>query len=301
MSYIKCGSALFIFLCIMIFGCVGSEGRDKNNLHNKTQGAIATMEKYYIGRYSLLVPVGLVLDGHSARLREVQIIEFKWPNSSNRDISRINLWNEKLSEISNLRKPDDIKNIVIEQRTLPSTGQWSKAVYYYGNHAQNDEGFWDILVDSGETGIWLKYDGLVNAKEEMLEWVLEVARAYQPLNEEKHLKNASDSQFCLKNGVINISYKQQESTYARFEGHPFDLKLEIEMTDTHTDEPKDEGLLARIAAVIATGYATGVDIDRIRSHKRKVAGLDGEEEVDRMADRDGTEISFGWRYAGKKD
>ena len=59
--------------------------------------------------------------------------------------------------------------------------------------------------------------------------------------------------------------------------------------------------MARTAAVIATGHATGVKIHRIRSKKRKVAGLEGEEEVDRMTDRYRTAISFGWRYEGKKE
>lgn len=290
-----------IIFCVMIIGCVGSEGTGKSNPKNISQGANAVMKNYSFGRFLLSVPFDMSLDAHSARIREIQIIESEWPNTPTKENSRENFWNKNISEISKLRKPDGVKNIIIEQRTLSQTGQWSKAVYYYGNHAQNDEGFWDILIDAGETCVWFKYNGLVEAKEEMFQWVLQVARAYQLFNGENLLNNRSGNFFFLKYGTINIPYKHQESTYARFEGHPLNLKLELEMNETHTDEPKDEGLLARTAAVIATGYATGVDIDRIRSRKRKVAGLDGEEEVDRMTDSHRAALSFGWRYAGKKD
>jgi hypothetical protein len=128
-----------------------------------------------------------------------------------------------------------------------------------------------------------------------------IANAYVPIPHSTVEPVSQPGVFFLEYGAIRLPYKIRESTYARFEGHPSSLKLEIEMTEAHVDEPEDEGLLARTAAIIATGYATGVDIRRLRSKKRKVAGLDGEEEVDRMTDSNRTAISFGWRYAGKKD
>lgn len=300
MKYLIWATALLIILFITVTGCVGSEKLDNANSHNNVQGAKVTMKKYYFGRYALSVPIDLSLDEYNSRVREIQIIEYKWPNSSNKESSRNNMWNENISEIDKLRKPEGIKNIIIEQRTLSSGAQWSKAVCYYGDHTQNDEVFWDLLIDAGESGVWLKYSGLIEAKEEMYKWVLDVAKTYKP-NGKKISYNPSDNLFYLKHGTISVPYKYQESTYARFEGHPLDLKLELEMTETHTDEPEDEGLLARTAALIATGYATGVDIERLRFRKRKVAGLDGEEEVDRMADKYRTALSFMWRYAGKKD
>jgi hypothetical protein len=74
---------------------------------------------------------------------------------------------------------------------------------------------------------------MIHCQEEMLQLVLEVGRAYQPLKPETILDNPTQNSFYLKYGAINIPYKHQESTYARFEGHPLSLKLEIEMTDTH--------------------------------------------------------------------
>jgi len=159
-------------------------------------------------------------------------------------------------------------------------------------------------MDSGKAGIWVKMRSGKNSEENIVKIyaaMKNIVNAYSTITHSTVEPVSQPGIFFLEYGAIHLPYKIRESTNARFEGHPLGLKLEIEMTVTHTDEPKDEGLLARTAAVIATGYATGIHIDRIRSRKRTIAGFDGEEEVDRMTDSHRTAISFGWRYAGKKD
>jgi hypothetical protein len=145
----------------------------------------------------------------------------------------------------------------------------------------------------------MNFRGDISEKEEMLNWIIDIAKSYHP----RAASNGFDEKnsFHLKDGLISLPYIEQESTYARFLRQSLELKLEIEMNDTHVDEPKDEGLLARTAAAILTRFAFGVDIHKIRSRDRKVAGLNGEEQVVRMKDKDGTELDFTWRYAGKKD
>jgi hypothetical protein len=301
MPYLERTMFIFTLLCIMATGCRSSEGKEKNVSYESVKGEMATMRKHNIGRFSFCVPAEMPIDIHTGRLREVEISEFKWPNRSNKDASRTLTWNKHLEEINKLKKPDGIKEIIIQQRVLTLPNKWSKGVYYYGNSVLDDEGFWDVLIDAGETGVWLKYNGLVSAREEMLQWISAVAEAYVEVKKDSHLEDLSSNFFCLNYGALNVPYKHQESSYARFKDRSLDLELEIEMNDTHLDEPKDEGLLARTAAAILTRFSFGVDIDKIRSRDRKVAGLNGEEQVVRMKDKDGTELDFTWRYAGKKD
>ena len=59
--------------------------------------------------------------------------------------------------------------------------------------------------------------------------------------------------------------------------------------------------MERTTAAITSGFAAGVDIERVRSHKRVLSGITGEEEVDRMKSADDAKLSFAWIYNGKKD
>lgn len=301
MKSLRVGLSIFIVMFVPVIGCDEIHGMAMKSSKVQTQGGLFLMKSYGVGRFNISVPIEMCINAQSTLLRKVQIDEMKWRNQSGRIVSHDIVWNQRINEVTKLRKPDGIKTIIMEERTLPFAPLWAKAIFYYGDYAQKDVGFWNILLDAGETGVWLRFHGLITAKEEMLQWVLEVAKTYQENTMENTMSKSAANWFCLKYGALNIPYKHQESTYTRFEGHPLDLKLEIEMNETHIDEPKEEGLLARTAAAILTGFAFGVDIKKIRSHKRTVAGLDGEEQVVRMKDKDGTELDFTWRYAGKKD
>ncbi|WP_318557042.1 T6SS immunity protein Tli4 family protein [Geobacter anodireducens] len=77
------------------------------------------------------------------------------------------------------------------------------------------------------------------------------------------------------------------------------MEIDIETTETHKVE--EAGLIKKTMAAMATGFATGLNIDKIRSRKKTVAGLDGEEEVLRMNDGNKTVLNFAWEYRGRKD
>jgi hypothetical protein len=261
------------------------------------------MEAYHLGRFSLSVPASLKIDGQSTRFRKVEVIESKWPMDPQVMPKKQmeNAWKQHLLELHNLRKPSGVRQIIIEERAIPSGGHSAKAVYYYGNYSQSDEGFCDILIDAGGYGVWFKYHGLIEAKERMFEHVFEIAKAYSPFGEKGTPPSPSGNFFCLRYGGINLPYRRQESTYTRFQGKPSEPKVEVEMTETHKNEQKEEGLLARAVAAIVTGFASGIDIKKIRSRDKEVAGMKGEEQVVEMKHKEKTELDFTWRYAGKKD
>ena len=130
----------------------------------------------------------------------------------------------------------------------------------------------------------------------MLSKSLEIARAYHVIDPNNPTKENS---FYLQYGAIALPYLEQEEAYARFEGHPLGLKLRIETNETHKVE--QAGLIERTAASLLSGFAAGVDVDTIRSGKRVVAGMRGDEQVLRMSDKDGVMLSFAWNFQGEKD
>ena len=77
------------------------------------------------------------------------------------------------------------------------------------------------------------------------------------------------------------------------------MKLEIDMNETH--EVEEAGLLESFAAALATNFAPGVAVNRIRVQKRAIAGLNGEELVTRMTANMGPKLYFGRKYLGKED
>ncbi|MFH1028812.1 MAG: T6SS immunity protein Tli4 family protein, partial [Pseudomonadota bacterium] len=109
--------------------------------------------------------------------------------------------------------------------------------------------------------------------------------------------------FFLKHGAINLPYLWQEKSYVRFEGHPLNLKIEIDMDMDAGHKRPQFGLIEKASAAIDSGYASAanVSIKNIRSQKREVAGVPGEEVIDRLTDKDNKTLDFGWEYVGKKD
>lgn len=256
-----------------------------------------------LGRFTIKLPPEMKSVARNSNLRSAEISESIWPDNADREKSRIDAFNLHQESIKKQPLPKGKMSRIIKIIDFTDINHWSKGILYYSDYL-GDQVKLDVLMDTGKVGTWLKMRSGKHSEEnidKICTAVKSIAKAYVSMPHSTFEPVFQPGGFFLEYGAIHLPFKIRESTYARFEGHPLRFKLEIQMAETHTDEPKDEGLLARTAAVIATGYATGVNIDRLRSCKRKVAGLDGEEEVDRMTDSHRTAISFGWRYAGRKD
>lgn len=252
-----------------------------------------------MGRFSIEVPDTFKLVIQQHRVRECDLIEIVWPSNANRNSCRDEIFQARLAEIKALEPPDGMKKTIAEDRMIGKTGLWARGVYYYGNQYQEDEGYWDVLVDSGPVGLWLKFNGLSDGKEELLNWVISIAGSYRPRDAMNSSNVPPPHAFSLRHGFLNLPYLDQEHTYARFEDASQHLKLEIKMDETH--EVERGGLAEKLSDILATGFAPGLDIDKIRSHKRKVAGLKGEEIVIRTTEHAESTLQFGWEYQGKKD
>ena len=259
----------------------------------------APMMTYPIGRFEIDVPKTFTLAIQTQKLHYVEITEIPWLKDVPREQALKQLWESRLSEINKLRPPKGKDKALVDTRELSEPGKGAKSVLYLGNDASIKDGYWDLLAEMGTVAVWFKLSGLIQYQDDMLKDLIEIARAYHP--GDPLSRGVKGDWFYTRHGALNLPYMEQEEAYARFEKHPLELKLEVETKETHTDEAPNEGLLARTAAVIASGYAAGVNIERIRSRKRMLSGMMGEEEVDLMKSKDDAKFSFAWIYSGKKD
>ncbi|ABB30534.1 hypothetical protein GeomeDRAFT_2620 [Geobacter metallireducens RCH3] len=279
-------------LTVSFTACKGSAGNGSDH-KEPGKGAQKGMNTYNIGRFSIDVPTEMKEAGRTHEFRYAEIEEFLWPKNVDREEARKEAWARRIAEINSNRPPRGIKKIIVETKESLSVGKWSKGVLYYGNDMSSKDGFWMIMADYGQVGAIFIIKGLIEYEEPMFDDLLEIARNYEPMKQDK-----VDS-FHTAYGNITLPYLEQESSYVRFEGHPLDLMLEIEMTETNNVE--ESGPVERLAAAISTNFAPTVDVKKIRARKKNVAGLEGEELVVRLTDGGESELHFGWEYAGKQD
>lgn len=282
----------------MLLICTASQGGEKK-LQQDRQGA-KTMVTYPVGRFAIDVPYEMNLDHQGQRFRYALVEEFLWPADVPRQQARDAQWEKQLRKIAKLEPPKGKDRVVVESREFPGIGAWCRGILYRGNRLSQTDGRWLLLVDAGAVGIVLELEGLIQYEKDMLQDLLEIARSYH-VRRFGDIKLTAGNWFYTRHGALNLPYLEQESATVRFAGHPLELKIEVETTEVHQTEKREHGLIARTFAAIASGYAVGVDVDRIRSRDRTIAGLEGEEEIDRMKAQDERELSFAWRYAGRKD
>ncbi|MBT1072762.1 T6SS immunity protein Tli4 family protein [Pelotalea chapellei] len=243
-----------------------------------------------MGRFAIDVPAEFKLAVQSQRFRLTEIVEY--PNVKDAEQE----WRNHLAKIEKTKKPKGVNKIIIKELPINKMGKWAKGVLYYSDSMADDECNWDIFVSYGNSAALFPLKGLLDKQQSMFTWVQEIANAYIPNLNQRSIKG---NQFHTTHGSIDLLYKRQEETYARFEGHPFGLKLEIQMEETHKVE--ETGVMDRLTASLATNFAPGVDVDKIRTGKRTVAGLSGQEIVISMSGKNDPELFFAWDYQGKEN
>ena len=250
-----------------------------------------------IGRFTMDIPLNMKAAARSASIRDCELREIVWPTGIDSAATRISAWEKRLTEIQAMRVPRGEKQVIIEQKKLSDVGQGGHAVFYYGDGATNRMAFWDVLIDYNHSGLWIKSRARTELKESILNENIDIARAYKPIS--PHYDPPQKNWFFLEHGAIMLPYLEQEETYARFEGHPLDVKLEVKTTAVH--KVSDSGLVDRLSASLAMNFAPGVDVDKLRTGKRTAAGLNGEEVIFRGTQNGESELSFTWLYTGQVD
>jgi hypothetical protein len=288
-------------LLISILVIVGT-AHGWGNKSTTKKGANKSMETYHIGRFSFRLPKEMKLMSRSHKLREEEINEITWPAEISHEKAREAEWNKFMSKIKTLTPPKGKDSVIIRMRDISGVGKWTKAVFYYDYFGRPRTATWALLMDAGPVGVWIKDNppGLVedeNKTNNAINNISNIGKSYH-LMDSISQKPISDW-FYLKYGAINLPYLWQESSDVRFEEHPLNLTLRIRMNETYSVEKA--GLIEKTIDAIVSGYANGVQIKKIRSHKRTVAGLNGEEEVLRMTAKDEDALSFVWEFNGKEN
>lgn len=267
------------------------------------KGVAQVMRTYFLGRFSIAIPEEMEEQSRLQKLRDVKVNEMIWPRESDHVKSREVEWDKFLAGITKLPIPRGKDRIIIKKYDLASTGKWAKGILYYNDQGNSRTAPWSLLMDTGSVYVWLETIPVVVEEDLKKDLAIsnlnEICQSYKTL-ETGGIKWGS---FYLKYGAINLPYLWQEESYIRFEKHPLDLKIEIDMDMDSAYKREKHGLIEKSSAVIDSGYAAmaQVKIQRIRSRKREVAGMPGEEVVDRLVTKDKTEFDFGWEYVGKND
>ena len=253
-----------------------------------SKGAEHKMKTYYMGRFAIDLPEDFKLEIQSQTVRYAEVSDFKW-KEKDRDKERNALWAQKIEKIKKLTPPKIRKQIIIEEKVLKGIGHEARAIAYYGNQYAPNCTYWTILADYGTVGMWLTLDGEDDGLS--IKNFTNILKHYQ-----YGFNDLTEDSFCLNYGRIELPYLEQESTYARFAG-PMGMKLEIEMRQIHK-EPESGGIISRTIAAMATGFASGLDIEKVRSRKKTAANLPGEEEILQGSDGENQDLSFDWEYLG---
>ncbi len=245
------------------------------------------MKTYYMGRFAIDVPAEFKLAVQSHRFQLAEIEEFPKVKDAEQE------WRNYLAKIEKMKKPKGVNKNIIKEQQISKLGKWARGVLYYSDSMADDECNWDIFVSYGSSAALFSLKGLLDKQQSMFTWVQEIANAYMPNLDQRSKKGV---QFHTTHGSIELPYKRQEKSYARFEG-PMEMVLKVEMHEIHKT-PTDEGIISRTVAAMATGFASGIDIKKIRSRKRTVAGIPGEEEILQGDDGGRNNVSFDWEYLG---
>ena len=256
---------------------------------------------YGAGRFVIEIPAVMQFNG-TYSLRTHNIVEVAWPNAEP-DKHATEAWQAHVELINKIEPPETRDRTLIEEKELPGIGKWCKAVFYYHEPYDPDRGALDLLINYGNTGLWIKSrNNWSSAKDIVFEIATEQARAYRPPSEDEGrvavLPN-KDS-FYLRYGAIDLPFEYKESVNIAFRGHPMDNELSLEIETDVMNEAYKAGIIDQLLAIIATKWAPELKIDKIRTKKRTVAGLKGEEVV-YLATESETDkaYTFIWGYPGK--
>lgn len=291
-------SVLIFLTCAAVQGCDKQTGLDK--------GAKTQMKTNYIGRFSIAVPSEMEQKIRTAKLRYAEIKELVWPKDVKPEQARAAEWERFIAEIKALKPPEGKEKVIIKTNDFPAVGKWVKGIFYYSDYIDDNAAQWILLMDSGRGGVWLKGESSVVEKEnenhKMMRNIENIAESYQPLDMKNLKVQRPDNRFFLQYGAINLPYSAHEESLARFEGHPLDLTLSIEMEMDFTLEIEPMGLIKRTKGLLAAALLQmGGGISKIRLQKREVAGMPGEESVLVVREGEEKDLVFTWEYNGKDD
>ncbi len=255
---------------------------------------------YGIGRFVVDIPASMTFaGGYSFQGRKIE--EIVWQDEE----EALNTWNHHIEKISRREAPQGMPNALIEEREVDGIGVWCKTVLYFNEPLDPHYGAMDLLVNTGPTGLWIKaWDKKLSTKETIYEISTDIARAYRAPEMRFDRADVMESRdaFYLRYGAVDLPFEYKESVHIVFKKHPLDSQLVLSIDTDVVDKVYPIGLMDRLSAMIATNFVPGLKIEKIRTRKRVVGGLKGEEVIYKGTEDDGTRgLCFAWDFPGQEN
>ncbi len=253
-----------------------------------------------VGRFVMDIPTSLNYNGGSYQMRIRKLKEVLWEDEKS-DEQALAQWEHHLDRINEIKAPEGRKESIIETKNIPGAGKWCKAVFYYGDPLIPTRGYLDVLVYTAHAGLWITSHGKISGKDFMYKKTVDIARAYRPPLRrfgKAQMMPGKDS-FYMQYGAIDLPFEFKESVDLYFKGHPVDTSLSFSIETDVIDEVEKVGLMERLTAAIGSKLIPGVKIEKIRTGRRDVAGLEGEEVIIKGTEKEKTELNLQWKYAGE--
>jgi len=287
----------FFFALIPTGGCAKNMGNEV--MSNYTEETII----YGAGRFVIDIPVFMQFSGNYV-IQTFNIVEVAWAENNSNQRTILD-WNNHRDSLARRNAPKWVSSAVIEEKTLPAIGKWCKLLFYYPDPIDTAYGAIDLLVDFGNIGVWFRTKNMkIAAKEIVYEISTNLARAYRPSTEQhgRVVVIPKKDSFYLRHGAIDLPFEYQERVGIGFTGHPIDSKLALGIETTVVHEIEKTGLIDRLGAVILSKYEPGLKVEKIRTRKRVVAGIKGEEVVYRgIEPKSDAALYFMWDFPGLPD
>ena len=263
---------------------------------------------YGAGRFVVDIPAAMSFAG-GYHLRNRKIEEVVWRDTDTEKAAE-QAWKKRLTEIEAMPPPQGVEKALIEIIDVPDIQKWCRAVFYYGDPLDTElpgiplKGYLDILCHTGRTDLWITSYGKSSAKDFMYSKSTDIARAYRAPEKRFDRAEVIDGRdaFYLRYGAVDLPFEYKESVHIVFKKHPLDSQLVLSIDTDVVDKVYPIGLMDRLSAMIATNFVPGLKIEKIRTRKRIVAGLKGEEVIYRGIESDGTRgLCFAWDYPGQEN
>jgi len=253
-------------------------------------------ERVYLGRFSIALPPGMSRSDGECEMQLLTIRED--PLAPPFAEAWKAAWAGKLAAIEAMKtqrsRPRHLYGEVLARRELEPR---FALVAYHADNVKEAARF-EALRGLDGVGLWLRRPGDVADLDAIAAAMLKVGKAYRPRTKDGPPLEKEPQAFHLARGAVLLPFEEQESAHAIFRGGPHGAEVDLATGTVVKVERK--GLFERFSeSVITAGAAFGAGVSTVRSGKKEVGGLRGEELV--LRDGEKGELAFIWRYPGESE
>jgi hypothetical protein len=201
-------------------------------------------------------------------------------------------WSDWLQKLSERRRPQGTREILIEQRELAPRCQ---GVLAHDSEHDSNIRTWFALLDVGTHGVWLECAQEKRAPEQALALLKTVVRSYRVLETRDSLQ--PESWFYLERGAVTLPPLRDEHALVLFEGAPLEPAQQLSIRAGPGPAPQG-GLMNRLHRALALGLHGESTVAILRAGSRRVDRFEGEELIIQVETGGNEHLAWTWSYSG---